>query len=70
MSLLQRENIGAPCPPAQAGCMRQVLGPRALGRPRGIDREGGGRGDRDGNTCKSMTNSCQYMKKKHYNIVK
>ena len=28
--------------------MRQVLGPGALGRPRGIGREGGGRGDRDG----------------------
>ena len=23
-------------PPAQAGCMRRVLGPGALGRPRGI----------------------------------
>ena len=28
--------------------MRQVLGPGALGRPRGIGGEGGGRGDRDG----------------------
>ena len=27
--------------------MKQVLGPGALGRPRGIG-EGGGRGDRDG----------------------
>ena len=26
--------------PAQAGCMRQVLGPGALGRPRGIRRRG------------------------------
>ena len=26
--------------PAQAGCMRQVLGPGALGRPRGIGRRG------------------------------
>ena len=34
--------------PAQVGCMRQVLGPGALGRPRGIGREGSGRGDRDG----------------------
>ena len=28
--------------------MRQVLGPDALGRPRGMDGEGGGRGDQDG----------------------
>ena len=28
--------------------MRQVLGPGALERPRGIGGEGGGRGDRDG----------------------
>ena len=28
--------------------MRQVLGPGALGRPRGIGWRGGGRGDRDG----------------------
>ena len=34
--------------PAQVGCMRQALGPGALGRPRGIGGEGGGRGDRDG----------------------
>ena len=33
--------------PAQVGCMRQVLGPGALGRPRGMEGEGGGRGDRD-----------------------
>ena len=32
----------------QVGCMRQVLGPGALGRPRGIGGERGGRGDRDG----------------------
>ena len=34
--------------PAQVGGMRQVLGPGALGRPRGMDGEGWGRGDRDG----------------------
>ena len=37
--------------PAQVGCMRQVLRPGALGRPRGIrwkGGEGGGRGDQDG----------------------
>ena len=27
--------------------MRQVLGPGALGRPRGMGWEGGGRGDQD-----------------------
>ena len=40
--------------PAQVGCMRQVLGPSALGRPRGIGM---------GNTCKSMADSCQCMTK-------
>ena len=36
----------------------------------GMGREAGG-GFRLGNTCKSMSDSCQYMaKKKHYNIVK
>ena len=34
--------------PAQVGSMKQVLGPGALGRPRGIGGEGGRRGDRDG----------------------
>ena len=28
--------------------MRQVLGPGALEEPKGLGREGGGRGDRDG----------------------
>ena len=28
--------LGCNRPPAQVGCMRQVLGPGALGRPRGI----------------------------------
>ena len=44
----------------QVGCMRQVLGPSALGRPRGIgvEREVEG-GIRMGNTCKSMADSCQ-----------
>ena len=34
--------------PAQVGCMRQVLGPGALGRPRGIEWRGRWEGDRDG----------------------
>ena len=38
--------------PAQVGCLRQVLGPGALGRPppppEWSGREGGGRGDQDG----------------------
>ena len=34
--------------PAQIGCMRQVLGAGALGRPRGWGGEGGGRGIQDG----------------------
>ena len=34
--------------PAQVGCMRQVLGPGAQGRPEESGGEGGGRGDRDG----------------------
>ena len=50
--------------------MRQMLGAGAFGRPRGWDGEGGGRGDRMGNTCKSMADSCQCMAKNHYNIVK
>ena len=33
--------------PAQVGCMRQVLGPGAMGKPRGFG-DGGGRGDWDG----------------------
>ena len=50
--------------PVQVGCMRQVLGPGALGRPRGIRRRGrweGGIGM--GNTCKTMADSCQCMTK-------
>ena len=50
--------------PAQVGCMRQALGPGALGRPRGIGWRGrweGGIGM--GNTCKSMADSCQCMTK-------
>ena len=42
--------------------MRQVLGPGALGRPRGVEREVGG-GIRMGNTCKSMADSFQCMTK-------
>ena len=40
--------------------MRQVLGPGALGRPRGIGCRGG---IGMGNTCKSMADSCQCMTK-------
>ena len=50
--------------PAQAGCVRQVLRPGALGRLRGIGwrrRWEGGIGM--GNTCKSMADSCQCMTK-------
>ena len=49
---------------SQVGCMRQVLGPGALGRPRGIGwrgRWGGWIGM--GNTCNSMADSCQCMTK-------
>ena len=50
--------------PAQVGCMRQVLGAGALGRPRGIGWRGRReRGIRMGNTCKSMADSCQCMAK-------
>ena len=44
--------------------MRQVLGPGALGRPRGIrvEREVGG-GIEMGNTCKPMADSFQCMTK-------
>ena len=38
--------------------------------PEGSDGEGSGRGDWDGNTCKSMADSCQMYGKTHYNIVK
>ena len=42
--------------------MRQVLGPGALGRPRGIGwRERGEGGSGWGNTCNSMADSCQGM---------
>ena len=41
--------------------MKQVLGAGALGRPRGMG--WGGRGDQDGDTCKSMADSCQCMAK-------
>ena len=34
--------------PAQVGCMRQVLGPGAMGKLEGVGGEGGRRGDRDG----------------------
>ena len=45
--------------------MRQVLGPGALGSgaPEGSGGEGGGRRDRDGNTCISKADSCQCMTK-------
>ena len=45
-------------------CMRQVLGPGALGRPRGIGWRGRWEGGiRMGNTCKSMADSFQCMTK-------
>ena len=49
--------------PAQAGCMRQVLGPGALGKTQRnrVEREVGG-GIRMGNT-ESMADSCQCMTK-------
>ena len=50
--------------PAQVGCMRQALGPGALGRPRGIGWRGRWEGGiRMGNTCKSMADSFQCMTK-------
>ena len=32
--------LGSKRSPAQVGCMRQVLGPGALGRPRGVGQRG------------------------------
>ena len=52
--------------PIQVGCMRQMLGAGALGRPMGWDGEGGGRpgaGIGMGNTCKSVADSCQCVAK-------
>ena len=44
--------------------MRQVLGPGALGKPRGIGWRGRWEGGiRMGNTCNSMADSCQCMTK-------
>ena len=40
-----------------------VLGPGALGRPRGIGWRGRWEGIRMGNTCNSMADSCQCMTK-------
>ena len=57
--------------PAQVGCMRQVLGPGALGRPSGIrSGEGGGRGDRDGEYMYIHGWFMSMYDKNHYNIVK
>ena len=36
--------LGGNRPPAQVGCMRQALGPGALGRPRGSGWRGGWEG--------------------------
>ena len=58
------DNIHAVLTSPAQGCMRQVLGPGALGRPRGRGwrgRWGGGIGM--GNTCNSMADSCQCMTK-------
>ena len=38
--------------------------------PEGWDGDGGGRGAQDGNTCKSMADSCQCIWQNHYNNVK
>ena len=46
--------------PAQVGCMRQVLGPGAMGKPSG---SGWGEGIGMGNTCKPMAVSFQCMTK-------
>ena len=57
--------LGLKRSPAQVGCMRQALGPGALGRPRGTgspEREVGG-GIGMGNTCKPMAVSFQRMTK-------
>ena len=50
--------------------MRQVLGPGALGRHRGMGREGGGRGDRDGEHMYIQGSYMSMYDKNHYNIVK
>ena len=49
--------------PAQVGCMRQVLGPGALGRPRGMGWGEVGGGIGMGNMCKSMADSYHCMAK-------
>ena len=49
--------------PAQVGCMRQALGPGALGRPRGSGWRGRWKGCWDGDTCKPMAVSFQCMTK-------
>ena len=46
--LLYFKNLYSLRSPAQAGCMRHVLGPGALGRPRGIGWRGWWEGDQDG----------------------
>ena len=48
--------------PAQVGCMRQALGPGAMGKPKReqVEREVGG-GIGMGNTCKPMAVSFQCM---------
>ena len=53
---IKRRSLVFPSAPALSTC---------LGRPRGMgwDGEGGGRGHRDRETCKSMTYSCQCMAK-------
>ena len=56
--------------PAQVGCMRQVLGPGALGRPRGIGGEGGEGGDGDGEYMKIHGWFMSMYDKTHGNVVK
>ena len=53
--------------PAQAGGMRQVLGPGALGRPRGIGWRGRWVG---GSGWGIHVNPCLIHVKNHYNTVK
>ena len=56
--------------PAQAGCMRQVLGPGALGRPRGIGWRGRWEGFQDGGHMYTHGWFMSMYGKNHYNIVK
>ena len=52
--------------PAQGGCMRQVLGPGALGKPRWSGGEGGGSGDSDGEHMQTHGRFIPMYDKIHY----